>query len=152
MTIDEILILMDEVLDKAPAIPFSNKKCAVDIDKLREYIDEIRDNMPNEISNAKQMVYDRSQIINEARKEAEIIIKRAEERAKLIVNNDEIVRLAKEKAGDIILNAQNKDRDIRMAMNERMDGMLNETEEILIKNINDIRQIRNAIRETAKKK
>ena len=61
MTIDEILDLMDELPDKSVAIPFSNKKCAVDIDKLREYIDEIRYNMPNEISNAKQMVYDRSQ-------------------------------------------------------------------------------------------
>jgi vacuolar-type H+-ATPase subunit H len=152
MTIDEILDLMDELLDKSVAIPFSNKKCAVDIDKLREYIDEIRYNMPNEISNAKQMVYDRSQIINGAKKEAENIIKRAEERAKLMVNNEEIVKQAKEKANDIILNAQNKDKEIRIAMNERIEEMLSQAEEVMNKNLNEIRQIKNAIRETAKNK
>ena len=140
MTIDEIPDLMDE-LDKSVAILFSNKKCAVDID-VREYIDEIRYNMPNEISNAKQMVYDRSQIINGAKKEAENIIKRAEERAKLMVNNEEIVKQAKEKANDIILNAQNKDKEIRIAMNERIEEMLSQAEEVMNKNLNEIRQIK----------
>lgn len=151
MTIDEILELMDEMLDKSVAVPFSNKKCLVEVEKMREYIDEIRYNMPNEIKNAKQMVFDRSQIITDAKKEAEKIVKRAEERAKLLVNNDEIVKQAKEKANDIIANAQSKEKDIKIAINERIDEMLNKSEEILSKNIADIKQMRNAISATKKK-
>ena len=41
-----------------------------------------------------------------------------------MVNNEEIVKQAKEKANDIILNAQNKDKEIRIAMNERIEEML----------------------------
>ena len=49
MTIDEILEMMDDMLDKAVTVPFSGKKCMIDADKLREYIDNIRYNLPTEI-------------------------------------------------------------------------------------------------------
>lgn len=70
MTIDEILEMMDELLDKAVTVPFSNKKSMVDTDKLREYIDNIRYNLPSEIRKAKEMVADRSEIISEANAKA----------------------------------------------------------------------------------
>lgn len=152
MTIDEVLELMDDLLDKAAVVPFSSKKCMIEVEKMRDYIDQIRYNMPNEIDNAKKMVGDRTQIINEARKEAESIIKRAEERAKLMVSETEIVKLAKDRANEILLNAESKDRDIRIAMTERMDEMLNQTEAILTQNTNDIKQLRSAIRTTSKRK
>lgn len=47
MTVDEILELMDELLDKAVAFPFSSKKSLIEVDKMREYIDEIRYNLPS---------------------------------------------------------------------------------------------------------
>ncbi len=152
MTIDEILELMDELLDKAVAVPFSKNKCLVEVDKLREYIDEIRYNLPSEIKNAKGMVSDRAKILSDAKEDAEKIVKRAEERAKLLVSNHEIMKQAKEKADEMLMNAQTKERDIRIAMNEKMEEMLSQTEEILTKNINDIKNTRAAIRSTAKAK
>lgn len=152
MTIDEILELMDDLLDKSVTVPFSNKKCLVDTEKMREYIDGIRYNLPTEIKKAKEMVYDRTQIISDAKQEAETILKRAEERAKILVASEEIVKQAKERANEIITSAQTMDREIRVAMNDRMDEMLNQTETILCKNVNDIKQMRVAIRSTTKKK
>ena len=73
------------LLDKAVSVPLSKKKSMVDTEKMREYIDSIRYNLPSEIKKAKQMVADRSLIITEANAKAEEIIKRAEERAKVIV-------------------------------------------------------------------
>lgn len=152
MTIDEVLELMDALLDKAAVVPFSSKKCMIEADKMRDYIDQIRFNMPNEIDNAKKMVCDRTEIINQAKKEAENIIKRAEERAKLMISEAEVVKLAKERANDILLNAESKEKDIRIAMTERMDEMLNQTEAILTQNVNDIKQLRSAIRTTTRRK
>lgn len=150
MTIDEILELMDDLLDKSVAVPFSNKKCLVEIDKLREYIDEIRYNMPTEIKRAKEMVSDRSEIIKEAKLEAEKTIKKAEERAKNLIANDDIIKQAQQKADEILTNATAKEKTIRLAMNDRMEEMLSQTEEILKKNLNDIKETRNAIRNTGK--
>ena len=152
MTIDEILELMDELLDKAVAVPFSKNKCLVEVEKLREYFDEIRYNLPTEIKNAKGMVSDRAKILSDAKEDAEKIIKRAEERAKLLVSNNEVLKQAKEKADEMLLNAQKREKDIRIAMNEKMEEMLSQTEEILTKNINDIKNTRAAIRSTAKVK
>ena len=86
MTIDEILEMMDDLLDKSVTVPFSNKKCMVDADKLREYIDNIRYSLPTEIKRAKQMVADRTDIISDANVQAAQIIKNAEERATVLVS------------------------------------------------------------------
>jgi len=151
MTIEEILEQMDVVLDKAVAVPFSSKKSLVDVEQLRELIDEVRYNLPKEITNAKQMVYDRSKILNDAKKEAESIIKVAEDKARLLLKNDEVVKNAKLRAAEIINNATIKDNEIKKAMNDRIDDMLNETEKVLAKNVADIHTIRSAIKATAKK-
>lgn len=151
MTIDEILEMMDDLLDKSVSVPFSNKKSMVDVELMREYIDGIRYNLPTEIKKAKEMVYDRSQIITDAKSEAESIIKRAEERAKILVSGEEIVKLAKERANEIVTNAQTADREIRLAMGERMDEMLNNTESELAKNLSEIKKLRVAIKASAKK-
>ena len=48
MTVEEILELMDELLDKSSSVPFSQKKM-IDVEQMREYIDSIRLNLPGEI-------------------------------------------------------------------------------------------------------
>ena len=55
MTVEEILELMDELLDKSSSVPFSQKKM-IDVEQMREYIDSIRLNLPGEIKRAKDMI------------------------------------------------------------------------------------------------
>ena len=78
--IEEVLDLMDEMIDKASSVPFTNKK-VIDIEKMREYIDSIRYNLPTDIKKAKELQNDKAIIMTEANKKAEVIIKKAEERA-----------------------------------------------------------------------
>ena len=49
MSIDELLDMMDEVLDRAVNLPLTGGRSAVDADKLRDIIDDIRLNLPVEI-------------------------------------------------------------------------------------------------------
>lgn len=151
MTIDEILELMDEVLDKAVTVPFSNKKSMVDTDQLREYIDSIRYNLPTEIRKAKEMVADRTEIITDANKKAEDIIKSAEERAKALVSEEEIVKQAKAAAQDLTAQSHAMDISIKKAMVEKLDGILSESEKSLTKSLNEIKSMREAIKAAGKK-
>ena len=57
----------------------------VDVEKVRDIIDDIRLNMPAEIRQAKAIVQDRADIVESAKKEAEAIVKRAEDRARAMV-------------------------------------------------------------------
>ena len=146
MKIDEILDLMDELLDKAVTVPFTNKKTLVDTEKLREYIDSIRYNLPADIKNAKELMNDKAIIITEANKKAEVIIKKAEDRAKVLVSNDEIMKQAKEQAAEITTQAYAMDRDIRNAMSEKIDNVLASTEESLTSALNSIKTTRDAVK------
>lgn len=152
MTIDDILEMIEETLDKAPIVPFSSKKAMVNVEQMREQIDNIRLNLPTEIKKAKEMVGDRAQIINEANQKAESIIKRAEERAKILVSNEEVVKLARERANEITTNAAAMEKEIRAALTAKMDELMNQTEQMLNQNLADIRKTRIAIKEAGKRK
>ena len=146
MKIDEILDLMDELLDKAVTVPFTNKKTLVDTEKLREYIDSIRYNLPSDIQQAKEIQNDKALIITEANKKAEVIIKKAEDRAKVLVSNEEVLKQAKEQATEITAQAYAMDREIRNAISEKVDSMLASTEDSLTATINSIKNTRAAVK------
>ena len=94
MNIDELLDVMDETLEEAVNLPFTGGKRMVDVEKVRDIIDDIRLNMPAEIRQAKAIVQDRADIVESAKKEAEAIVKRAEDRARAMVAQEAIVKAA----------------------------------------------------------
>lgn len=150
MTIDNVLDVLDELLDKSWSLPLSGGRCVVDAEKVRDLIDDIRINLPAEIEQAKMIVADRAEIIGEARREAEGIIRKAEERAKSLIANEEIAKAAQARAADIMTQTQLKSREMRTAANEFSDNVLRTTEEALTKSLTDLRATRQALRNSAK--
>lgn len=155
MNIDEILDLMDGLLDKSSSVPFSNKRM-IDCEQMREYIDTIRLNFPTELKKAKDMARDKEKIIAEANKNAEEIIKKAEERAKVLVSEQEIIKeageiandqlkRAKEQADMIIADAIAKDRDIKSALASNLNKVLSDAERVLNRNLNEVTAVKDAI-------
>ncbi len=143
MTLDELLEQFDEILDSGIKIP--GKKTVVDIDKLRAVVDDIRLNIPSEIKQARGIVADRTEIITTAKREADGIIRSADERAKEMVAEQEIVKLAQEKATEIIANAQAKSRDMRKAAQDFVDDIMRRADEGLTSNLAEIRKTRAAL-------
>ena len=152
MIIDDILDMMDDILDKAASVPFSVKKSIIDSDQMRDCINDIRLNLPQEIKQAKLIVHDRQSIIADANKEAELVIRRAEERAKVIVSNDEITKAAKQRATELLNQAQSKAKEVRSASNEYIEDILTKAEECMQSNLADIRKTKQAVRNTQIKK
>ena len=146
MNIDDALEAMDEILDKSMQVPFSNKKGLVDVEALRELIEDIRLNMPTEITQAKNLVNDRKVILSDAKQEADRIIRKAEERANKLVSQQEITRQATEKANQILMNAQTKYTELCTSTNEYVDSMLTRVEELLTKDIADVKKARSALK------
>ena len=101
MPIEEILDQLDELIDRSWSLPLTGGRCVVDADKVRELLDDVRLNLPTEISQAQSIVADRTAIVEEAKKEAEAIIARAEKRAAALVEEQEIVRQSKNKAAEL---------------------------------------------------
>ncbi len=142
--IEEVLDLMDELIDKASSVPFTNKK-VIDIEKMREYIDSIRYNLPTDIKKAKELQNDKAIIMTEANKKAEVIVKKAEERAQILVSEDEITKAAQIQAADILNQAYAAEKEIRIAMVKKLESTLTEAENVLTKNLTDVKQTKEAI-------
>ncbi|MDO4608322.1 MAG: ATPase [Clostridia bacterium] len=147
MTLDELLEQFDEVLDGGFKIP--GKKTVVDVEKLRAVVDDIRLNIPSEIKQARGIVADRADIITTAKREADTIIRNAEEKAKAMVAQEEIVKMAQEKAAEIISNAQGKSREMRRAAQDFVDDIMRLADEGLTANLGEIRKTRAALKQQA---
>ena len=146
MNIDEILDVINELLDRAWSLPLSGGRCVVDADKVRDLIDDIRLNIPGEIKQAKAIVSDRAEIIDGAKKEAEQIVRKAEDRARALIAQQEVTKAAQAKASEILSQAQIKAREIRQAAQEFSDNCMLKTEEVLVKSLTEIKATRQAFR------
>lgn len=145
MNMEEMLEQLDEALDGG--MKMFGKKTIVDVDKIRALIDELRLNMPSEIKQARGIVADRTEIITNAKKEADTIIRTAEERAKALIAQEEITRLAQEKAGEIISAAQTKSREMRKAAQDFVDDLMRRTDEGITANLAEVRKTRASLKQ-----
>lgn len=108
MTNTDILLEdLEDVLDDATSIPLS-KKYAVDVDKIKTIIEDIRLNTPQETKQAKAIVDSRNNILEEAKKEAADIIAKAQEEARELVARDQITQTAQAEAADILLRLRSR--------------------------------------------
>ena len=145
MNVEELLDQIDDMLEKGWSWPGGRR--VVDAEKLRVVVDDIRLNMPGEIKQAQGIVADRADIITTAKKEAEGIVRAAEERARAIVAQEEIVRLAQAKAHEIIAQSQNKSREMRKAAQDFVDDLMRRADEELTRNLSDVRKTRAALKQ-----
>jgi F0F1-type ATP synthase membrane subunit b/b' len=148
MGIEEILEKMDDLIDNAMQIPLSGGKCVVNADKIRDFIDDIRLNMPMEIKQARAIVSDRTDIIENAKKEADVIVARAEDKARLIVSESEIVKRSNEKANEIMTNANQKSKELKVAATDFAENVFKATEEMLVASMGEVKKARQSVKGT----
>ena len=77
MEIFTLLENLEELLESGAKVPFSTK-VMVDIEELREILEDIRLKLPDELKQAKWVKEERQRIIADAEQEAENMLKEAE--------------------------------------------------------------------------
>lgn len=147
MNMDELLEQLDETLDGGLRIP--GKKSLIDVEAIRAIVDDLRMTMPQEIKQAQGIVADRADIISNAKREADGIIRAAEERAKALVAEEEITKLAQAKAAEIITAAQLKSKEMRRAAQDFVDDLMRRTDDGLTANLAEVRKTRAALKQQA---
>ena len=151
MNIEEILDMLDELLDKSWSLPLSGGRSVVDDEKIRELLDDIRLNLPSEIKQAKAIVADRADILATAKREADAVVRRAADRARALIAQEEIIKQAQQKAAEILSQAQTKAKELRNASQDFSDDLLRQSEETLTKLLTEVRTTRQAMRSSLRK-
>ena len=150
MNVDELLDLMEDLLEEGTGVPFIGGKRMVDVDKARDVIDEIRQSLPGEIRQAKAIVNDRGDIIAGAKREADGLVRKAEDRVRVMLSEQEIVKAAQQRAAEIVTTAQAQAREMRMTVTDYCENMLRNTEEQMVRSAGEIKTLRANLRQTAK--
>ena len=151
MNVNELLDTIEDTLEESTSMPLSGGKRLVDVEKVRDYLDDIRANLPGELRQAQQIVNDRAQIVDTANAQAQAIVKKAEERARILVSDAEIVKAAQQRAAEITAAAQSESRTLRQTVTDYCDNMLNTTEEAMVENAAQVKNVRANLRQNAKK-
>ena len=111
MEIFTLLENIEDILEKSKGVPFSNK-VLVDKEEILEIISELRLKLPEELKQAKWIKEERQRILVEAQKEADDIVKEAENRIISMIDEHEITKKAYEKKAEIIETANEMSREI----------------------------------------
>ena len=143
--IHEVMELIDSLynmVSEAWGVPLGNDKCIVEREKALEILNDIKTGLPVEIAEAKRLVSARDEFIGNAKREAESIRKNAEDRAHALLEEQEIVRVAKQHSAELVSNAEYKSKELRRVANEYVDEILRRTEETVstaLKSVNEAR-------------
>ena len=145
-TVEEIVSMMETIVDEAKFFPMSHGKVMIEKDQFLDMLADLREALPRELEDARRIVADRSNILENAKKDAEMTTRAAEDRAKRLIDHDEIVKQAQMKANEIISTAQLQSRELKKAAIEYADSVLAQVDEQLNKSVVEVRQRRQSFR------
>ena len=151
----DILSLLDELiqlLEGASSVPFS-KKVMIEKDVVEEIVNEIKLKIPDELKQARWVKEERQRILQDAQKEANDLIKEAENKIigmideheitkKAIEKRDEMLDAAQKDSNDLRTSAEKYKRDLISATREHADSILEDLENLLKENLDMVRNNR----------
>ena len=140
--IEEIISALYDMVQDARALPLGADKCILERDKVLDMLDEVIAQMPVELKQARTIVESRNELIGQARREAEAMIRKAQAEAAELVSQEAIYLEAKRQCQQMVLQTQTRMTELRKASNDYMDDALRRTEEAIVMSLEDVRDTR----------
>ena len=119
---------MEDIIDEASKFPLSNK-IIIEKEDLLDIINDIRLKLPEEINRANWVAKERQRILTEAQTEADILIDRAKRQQDGLLNDTEIIKMAKERANEILDAAENRAYEMKVNAFSYSDDLLSKLQE-----------------------
>ncbi len=134
------------MVNEAWGVPLGNDKCIIEREKAIDIINDIKAALPSSISESKRLVAARDEFIGNAKREAEALRKNAEEQARTLVDQQEIVRTAREKSTRMVNDAELKTAELKRVASQYVDEIMRQAEESLNTALSTVRQTQNAFK------
>ncbi|MCH8974319.1 MAG: hypothetical protein IH869_04520 [Chloroflexi bacterium] len=107
MEILELIDKLETMAGQAPRVPITGR-AMIDADRLLELIDQMRLAVPRNVQEGQEVLERREQIINQTTLDARRIRATAEQDARHLVEDSEMVKVAKRRGEEIIAEAEAK--------------------------------------------
>ena len=139
---EDIIGALYDMVQDARSVPLAADKCMLDRDRVLDMLDEIIAQLPGELKQSRTIVESRNELISQARREAEVIIRQAQDQAKQMLTKEAIYVEAKRRSEELVQQTQSRIEELKKASNDYMDDALRRTEEVISQSLNNIRDTR----------
>ena len=137
---EELITALYDMIQDAKAMPLSADKCILERDRALDMLDELSAQMPGELKQAQTIVQSREELVSQARREAESIIRSARQQVDEMVKEEAIYQEAKRQCEQMVLETQNRMNQIKQVSTDYVCGSLTQAEEAIIKSLNELRE------------
>ena len=141
-TMEDIISALYDMIQDARAVPLAADKCIVERDRVLDMLDEIIAQLPVELKQARTIVESRNELISQARREAELLVKQATEKAEKMITEEAVYQETMRKCREMVDQTQLRMAELRRVSNEYMDDALRRTEEAIALSLDDVRDTR----------
>ena len=139
---EDIIGALYDLVQDARSMPLAADKCILERDRVLDMLDEIIAQLPGEIKQSRTIVESRNELISQARREADVIIREAQEKAEQMLTKEAVYAEAKKRSEELVSQTQEKIAQLRKAGNAYMDESLRQTEEAISKALEEVRDTR----------
>ena len=140
--IEDLITVLYDTIQDAKSVPLSADKCILGRDKILDMLDEIIAQLPAELKQSRTIVESRNELIGQARRESETIIRQAQEKANQLVTQEAIYQEAQRQSQELLQQTQTRMAELRRVSNEYMDDALLRTEEAIAQSLAEVRDTR----------
>lgn len=144
--LEELITSLFDMIQDARTMPLNADKCVVEREKALDLLDELTAQLPGELKQSRTIVESRNELISQARREAEDIVRQAKEEAQRLVSKEAIYQEAKRQCEDMIVQTQMRIRELQKASNGYMDDALHRTEDAIARSLDEVRETRAKLR------
>ena len=147
--IEDVITALYDLIQDAKSLPLAADKCIVERDKVLDMLDEIIAQLPAELKQSRTIVESRNELIGQARRESESLIRQAQEKANHLVAQESIYQEAKRQCQEMVLQTQIRMAELRKVSNDYMDDALSRTEEAIAQSLAEVRDTRSKFKALA---
>lgn len=140
--LEDIITSLYDMVQDAKSVPLNPDKCILERDKVLDILDELIAQFPSELKQARTVVESRNELIAQARRESETIIRQAQEKANQMIQQEAIYQESKKKCQEMVLQTQMRMAELRKVSNDYMDDALRRTEEAIAASLGEVRDTR----------
>ena len=140
--IEDIIGALYTMVEDARALPLGADKCILERDKVLDMLDEILAQMPAELKQSRAIVESRNELIGQARREAEGIVRQAQQKASELVSEQAIYLEAKRQCKEMYDQTQKRINELKKVSNAYMDDALRRTQEAIAQSLAEVQDTR----------
>jgi len=138
---------IEDMIKEAKSMPLSSS-ALLNREEILELVAQMREDLPEEIKQARWVVKDREELLTKARRDSQRIVEEAEQEQLRMASREEVVKRAEAEADRILAEAREAARRMRLEAEDYVDAKLAQFEIALQRSSEELAATKTALGRT----